>query len=212
MLKIINALEKLGLVLTDEQKESIKKSIGEEVYSKQEHEKKVEKIEAERDGFKERAETAEETLKGFDGKDLETIKKERDEWKDKAEKAEKDFQKKIDERDYKDAVEEAVKDLKFTSNSAKKAFMSDLMADPLKMKDGKLIGFSDYVSAYKESDESAFVDEQHQHLEEKKAKFTTKQKATNGEELTKDQIMAMKDPSERQKAIKEHIELFQKGE
>ena len=89
MLKIINELEKLGLELTDEQKESIKKSIGEEVYSKLEHEKKVEKIETERDGFKERAETAEETLKGFDGKDLETITRERDEWKQKAELAEK---------------------------------------------------------------------------------------------------------------------------
>lgn len=172
MLKIINELEKLGLEMTDEQKESIKKSIGEEVYSKLEHEKKVEKIETERDGFKERAETAEETLKGFDGKDLDTITKERDEWKQKAEQAEKDFQKQIEERDYKDAVEEAVKDLKFTSNSAKKAFMSDLMADPLKMKEGKLIGFSDYVSAYKESDASAFVDEEQENNNNNAAHFT----------------------------------------
>lgn len=172
MLKIINELEKLGLEITDEQKESIKKSIGEEVYSKLEHEKKVEKIETERDGFKERAETAEETLKGFDGKDLETITKERDEWKQKAEQAEKDYNDKIAERDYKDAVEEAVKDLKFTSNSAKKAFMSDIMSDPLKMKDGKLIGFSDYVEAYKKDDASAFVDEKKEEQNNNAAQFT----------------------------------------
>lgn len=33
MLKVITELEKLGLELTDEMKESIKKNIGEEVYS-----------------------------------------------------------------------------------------------------------------------------------------------------------------------------------
>ena len=81
MVKVISELEKIGLKLTDEQKESIKKSMGEELYSKQELDKKVGKVETERDTYKERAETAEETLKGFDGKDFETITKERDEWK-----------------------------------------------------------------------------------------------------------------------------------
>lgn len=172
MVKIINELEKLGIVMTDEQKESVKKSIGEEVYSKSEHEKKVEKIETERDGFKERAETAEETLKGFEGKDFETITKERDEWKKKAEQSEEEYKAKIAERDYKDAVEEAVKDLKFTSSSAKKAFIADIMADPLKMKDGKLLGFSDFVEAYKKDDASAFVDEKQENNNNNAAQFT----------------------------------------
>ena len=39
MLKVITELEKLGLELTDEMKESIKKNIGEEVYSKSELDK-----------------------------------------------------------------------------------------------------------------------------------------------------------------------------
>lgn len=134
MLKVITELEKLGLELTDEMKESIKKNIGEEVYSKSELDKKVKKVEEERDQYKERAETAEETLKGFDGKDLETITKERDEWKEKAETAANEYKQKLEERDYKDAVDAAVKDLKFSSNSAKKAFVSDLMSDKLKMK------------------------------------------------------------------------------
>lgn len=172
MIKIINELEKIGIELTDEQKDSIKKKLGEDLYSKSETEKKIEKIEAERDGYKERAETAEETLKGFDGKNLDEITKERDEWKKKAEQAEQDFNAKIAERDYRDAVEEAVKELKFTSNSAKKAFMSDIMADPLKMKDGKLIGFSDYVDAYKKEDASAFVDEKKEEQDNHSAQFT----------------------------------------
>lgn len=68
MVKIISELEKIGLEITDEQKESIKKSMGEELYSKQELDKKIGKVEAERDNYKERAETAEGTLKGFEGK------------------------------------------------------------------------------------------------------------------------------------------------
>ena len=99
MLKVITELEKLGLELTDEMKESIKKNIGEEVYSKSELDKKVKKVEEERDQYKGRAETAEETLKGFDGKDLETITKERDEWKEKAETAANEYKQKLEERD-----------------------------------------------------------------------------------------------------------------
>lgn len=211
MLKVITELEKLGLELTDEMKESIKNSIGEEVYSKGEHEKKVKKAEDERDQYKERAETAEETLKGFEGKDFETITKERDEWKQKAEKAENDYNAKIAEREKNDLLKEAFENIKFSSESAKKAIMADIAAS-VSVKDGKLIGFNDLLEDAKKNDASAFVDEGQQHLENNKAKFTTQQKSNTGEGLTKDQIMAMKDPSERQKAIKEHIELFQKGE
>ena len=185
MLKVITELEKLGLELTDEMKESIKKNIGEEVYSKSELDKKVKKVEEERDQYKGRAETAEETLKGFDGKDLETITKERDEWKEKAETAANEYKQKLEERDYKDAVDAAVKDLKFSSNSAKKAFVSDLMSDKLKMKNGMLVGFNDFVDAYKKEDATAFVDdvsvridsmrqdyEQQKHDDDNSAQFT----------------------------------------
>ena len=91
MVKIISELEKIGFGITDEQKESIKKSIGEELYSKQELDKKISKVETERDNYKKRADTAEDTLKGFEGKDFDEITKDRDEWKRKAEQAEKDF-------------------------------------------------------------------------------------------------------------------------
>ena len=58
MVKIISELEKIGFEITDEQKESIKKSIGEELYSKQELDKKISKVETERDNYKKRADTA----------------------------------------------------------------------------------------------------------------------------------------------------------
>lgn len=211
MVKIISELEKLGITLTDEQKEAVKKSIGEELYSKQELDKKVSKAETERDGYKERAEAAEETLKGFDGKDLETITRERDEWKQKAELAEKDYSAKLAEREKSDLLKEACESIKFTSESAKKAIMSDIAAS-VSVKDGKLIGFNDLLEDAKKRDASAFVDDVKQNLEQNKAKFTTQQMNNTGESLTKEKIMEMKDPSERQKAIRENIGLFQKGE
>lgn len=210
MVKIISELEKLGLKMTDEQKEAIKKSIGEEVYSESEHEKKVKKIEAERDGFKERAETAEDTLKGFEGKDLEGITKDRDAWKEKFETLEAEQNKAKQEAELESAINEHVEGLKFKDEYRKRAYIEDLKKEGYQLKDGKLIGASDFQKKY---DADAFVDEKQQNLENNRAKFTTKtNQQSDGTALTKEQIMDMKDPSERQKAIREHIDLFKKGE
>lgn len=186
MLKVITELEKLGLELTDEQKESVKKNIGEEVYSKGEFEKKVRKAEDERNQYKTRAETAEETLKGFDGKDFETITKERDEWKEKAETAKKDYEAKIAEREKNDLLKEAFESVKFSSESAKKAVMADIAAS-VTVKDGKLIGFNDLLEDAKKNDAGAFVDEQEQQSEQNQATFTAPMGAgTKTEPITGD--------------------------
>ncbi len=186
MVKIISELEKIGLEITDEQKESIKKSMGEELYSKQELDKKIGKVEAERDNYKERAETAEGTLKGFEGKDFDEITKDRDEWKKKAEQAEQDFNAKIAERDKNDLLEKAFKDVKFSSESAKKAVMADIAAS-VTVKDGKLIGFNDLLEDAKKNDAGAFVDEQEQQSEQNQATFTAPMGAgTKTEPITGD--------------------------
>ena len=186
MVKIISELEKIGLEITDEQKESIKKSMGEELYSKQELDKKIGKVEAERDNYKERAETAEGTLKGFEGKDFDEITKDRDEWKKKAEQAEQDFNAKIAERDKNDLLEKAFKDVKFSSESAKKSIMADIAAS-VTVKDGKLIGFNDLLEDAKKSDAGAFVDEQEQKSQQNQAPFTAPMGAgTKSEPITGD--------------------------
>ena len=135
----------------------------------QEHERKIKRVEEERDKFKQDYETASETLKGFEGKDFEEITRDRDEWKAKAEQAEKDYNAKIEKRDYQDAIQELTKDLKFTSNSAKKAFLSELESNPLQMRGGKVLGFDDFLKGYKESDSDAFVKEEEEH----RSSFTT---------------------------------------
>ena len=56
------------------------------------------------------------------------------------------------ERDYGDAVRRHVETLSFSSNAAKKAFTADLIAKKLPLEGEKLLGFADYVEAYKASD------------------------------------------------------------
>lgn len=174
--------------------------------------KEVDNLTTERDNFKERAETAEETLKGFEGKDFDTITKERDEWKKKAEDAEKEYFAKEAEREKQELLKEAFAEIDFTSESAKKAIMAHI-AEGVSVKNGKLIGFNDLLEDVKKSDASAFVNKEQQNLEQNKARFTTSMNNQNGGgagNLTKKDIMAIKDPVERQQKIAENMSLFQK--
>ncbi len=174
--------------------------------------KKLERAEADRDSQKERADLAEETLKGFDGKDFEAITRERDEWKKKAEDAEKEYSAKEAEREKQELLKEAFADIEFTSESAKKAIMAQI-AEGVTVKNGKLIGFNDLLEDAKKSDASAFVDKEQQNLEANKARFTTSMNNQNGGKnfgkMTREDIGKIKDAGERQKAIAENLDLYQ---
>nr|DAN18342.1 MAG TPA: minor structural protein [Bacteriophage sp.] len=68
------------------------------------------------------------------------------------------YQKQIADRDYSDAVSRAIaeKGVKFSSKAAEKAFIADLTANRLSVKDGALDGFEHYLKAQQESDPTAF--------------------------------------------------------
>ena len=119
--------------------------------------KKTQAAEADRDQWKTRAETAEDTLKGFDGVDVEGLNKQIEDWKNKAAEAQKDFQRQIEERDFNDALKEEMDAFKFTSEAAKKAIMAEVKEAGLKLKDGKILGLSDLIGQIKEKDASAFA-------------------------------------------------------
>ena len=153
--------------LTDEQCEKVMAQYGKDVSKLQ---KENEKLTADRDKEKERADTAEETLKKFDGVDLEGMKAEVDNWRTKAENAEKDYAAQIAKRDFEDALKEEIGGYKFTSEAAKKAIMAEIREAGLKVKDGKILGLSDLLAQMKEKDASAFVDEKQEQLEAGRAK------------------------------------------
>lgn len=71
--------------------------------------------------------------------------------------AKADYENQLAEQAYDFAIKENSSKLKFSSNSAKKAFMSDLKAKKLSMENGKILGFDDFVNAYKEQDAGAFI-------------------------------------------------------
>ena len=81
------------------------------------------------------------------------------EWRTKAEKAEKDAKAQVEELQHDFAAQTAAAGVKFSSESAKKAFLGDLKSKKLPLQDGKLLGFDDYLKNYKETDPGAFAPE-----------------------------------------------------
>ena len=146
--------------LTDEQIQYVMKEYGKDVKKLQ---KDNETLTADRDNWKSKAETAEETLKGFDGIDPEQIQKDLKEWQKKAEDAEKDYKEKLYERDFADALGKEFESIKFSSEAAKKQIMNDV----------KAVGLNDLIAQMKESDASAFVDENADKAKAGAARFTT---------------------------------------
>lgn len=153
--------------LTDEQSEKVMAQYGKDVSKLQ---KENEKLTADRDKEKDRADTAEETLKKFDGVDVETMQAELTTWQKKAKDAEKDYADKLAQRDFEDALKEEISGYKFTSEAAKEAIMARIRGAGLKVKDGKILGLSDLLAQMKEKDASAFVDEKQEQLEAGRAK------------------------------------------
>lgn len=204
-MNIIEKLKQFNVEVTPE----MEKAFSGDFLSELEVNKKLSKAENDRDSWKQRAESAEETLKGFDGKDFDTITRERDEWKKKAEDAEKEYSAKEAEREKQELLKEAFADIEFTSESAKKAIVAQI-AESVSVKNGKLIGFNDLLEDAKKNDASAFVDKAQQNLEQNKAKFTTPMNNQNGKvgKMTKDEIMAIKDRGERRDAMLANKELF----
>ena len=206
MVNVAKELKKLGIEISDEQKESIKKSMGEELYSKEEMEDKVKKASSEAEQWKTRAESAEKMLEGLDGKSPEDILKERDDWKRQAEDSKKDYEAKIAEHEKNELLKEAFAEIEFTSESAKKSIMKDI-SESVSVRNGKLIGFSDLIEEAKKTDANAFVNKQNP----PQAHFTKPNENNSGcdKPTTRESILSIKDRSERQKAIAENISLFQ---
>ena len=204
-------LKQFGLEVPKEQSEDFRKVFHENYKTVKDYEK----VESDRDKWKGQAETAEETLKRFDGVDLETMQAELDTWKQKAETAENDYKQKIYDRDFSDALKTEMESIKFSSEAAKKAVMTEIKESGLKLKDGKILGLSDLIGQIKERDASAFVDEQSEKAKQQAARFTTPGtgRSTGGTGImTKDDIMTIKDPSERQAAIAQNLNLGGKGD
>ena len=102
----------------------------------------------ERDAARSQLGEANKKLEGYDP-----------EWGAKAEKAENDAKEQVAALQNDFAAQTAISAVKFSSESAKKAFLSDLKAKNLPLQEGKLLGFDDYLANYKKNDPGAFAPE-----------------------------------------------------
>ena len=209
MQNILDICKEFGLEIPADKQSDFNKKVAENYVTKAEHDKKLNRAESDRDTWKEKAETAESTLKGFEGKDLNAMQKEIEDWKEKATKAESEYNAKMAEHEKQELLKEAFADIEFTSNAAKNAIMAQI-AESISVKNGKLIGFNDLLEDAKKNDASAFVNKEQQNLEQNKAKFTTPMNNQNGKTgtMTKEEIMAIKDRGERRDAMLANKELF----
>lgn len=213
MQNIIEILKGFGLEVPADKTDALNAEVAKNYRTIADYNKqtaKTTKAEQERDGYKEQLDTANETLKGFEGVDLTTIQSDLAAWKKKAEDAEKDFAAKIYARDFDDALKAEMESVKFSSEAAKRAVMAEIRDAKLNLKDGKILGLNDLIEQIKSKDASAFVDEEQQSLENNKAKFTSSMSGGNQGKgaITKADIMKIKDASERQAAIAQHLDLF----
>lgn len=197
-MNIVEKLKSLGVEITPE----IEKTFSGEFISEKEADKKLAKLQADNETLKERLTTAEETLKGFEGKNFDEITRERDEWKKKAEESEKNHNEKMAELEKQELLKEAFKDVEFTSNSAKTTIMKQI-AEGVTVKNGRLIGFNDLLEDAKKNDASAFANKNTE--TPRITTSTLNNNNSNGGVLTKKDIDGIKDTRERQKAIADSI-------
>lgn len=197
--------------LTDEQIAFVMAENGKDIGKVQ---KKLDDMTADRDNEKKKAETAEETLKKFEGVDVDAINKELSDWKDKATKAEAEYNKKISDRDFDDMLKEAISEANGLNATAIRAL---LKIDDLKASKNQKEDVAAAIKALTEKDDSKMLFKQ---AEQPKAQFrTTANKKTEGStgEITSKADIYAKDEhgryklsaSERQKAIMEHPQFFE---
>jgi gas vesicle protein len=91
--------------------------------------------------------------------DTEELKQQIEDLQKKYEEDTKALNSKYEAREYDIKLNDYTKDLKFSSNSARKSFMNDLKEKELKFEEDKLVGFDDFVNSYKETDPDAFIEE-----------------------------------------------------
>ena len=172
MKNIHEILKSVGLEVPEEKKEAFDKTLFENYKTISEYEGitgKLSKAESERDTYKTKYDT---DIKQRD-EDLETLKKQLedagidktklDELTNKLstlqttyDTAKTEYEKQLAKQKYEFLVKESVNKIEFSSNSAKKTFIADVLAKNLPVENDNLLGFDDFVNAYKEQDAGAF--------------------------------------------------------
>ena len=204
MKNIHTILSEIGISIPDDKKADFDKAVAENYKTSAEFEKKVNRLTDDLETEKKRADTAVETLKGFEGKDFDAITRERDEWKKKHDDLEASHKKEQEDREFSATLEAAI-----TESKGKNAKAITALLDMEKLRASKNQQADIKAALDALRTESGYLFEDNGGA----AKFTGGGSGTGGAggTLTRNDIMAIKDPAERQAQIAANIHLFQKG-
>lgn len=197
MKNIMEILSDLGVTVLEDKQAELNKAVAKNYKTIAEHENKVNKLTEERD-------TAVETLKGFEGKDYEAIIKDRDEWKRKHEEQEAAHKKEKEDREFNEVLTAAISAAK---GKNAKAITALLDMDALRSSRNQEKDIKAALDSLRTDSGYLFEDNGGA------AQFTARTSTNTGSALTKKDIMAIKDPVERQAKIGQNLHLFgRKGE
>lgn len=200
MKNIHTILSDLGITVPEDKIADLNKEVAANYKTIAEYDKQAGKLTA----MTERAETAENTLKGFEGKDFDAITKDRDEWKQKHDTLVQKHQEEADAREFNDLLTAAIGEAK---GKNAKSIIANLPIDELKSSKNRDKDIKAAIAKVKEDCDYLFDSDDGG---TPPAKFTGPRKdgGNGGEKLTKKDIMAERDAVKRQKLILENSHLF----
>lgn len=195
---IFELLKNAGVEVPEDKKDAFNTEFRKAYKSEAEVTKKVSAAEKERDNWKERAENAEETLKGFDGKDFDGITKDRDAWKEKFEKLEAEQKEATAKAERAAMVAEFLKDTVFVNDITKKAITSQL-EDALSQDSAKGKSVEDLFNAIVKDKEgnllpNIIIEESQRQAEQRRSSIVNRilSNPKPGEKLSTAELMRMK--------------------
>lgn len=201
MKNIHTILSEYGITVPDDKKADFDKAIATNYKTVAEYDKQAGKLTA----MTERAETAENTLKGFEGKDFDAITKDRDEWKQKHDTLVQRHQEEADAREFNDLLTAAIGEAK---GKNAKSIIANLPIDELKSSKNRDKDIKAAIAKVKEDCDYLFDADDGG---TPPAKFTGPRKdgGKGGGKLTREEIMAIPDRAARRDAIAKNQHLFQ---
>lgn len=192
MKNIHTILSELGITVPEDKTADLNKEVAANYKTVAEHGKVADKLKA-----------AEDALKGFEGIDPEDLKSKLDEANQKLKDMEENHRKETAEREFTEELTAAIKAAKGKNPKAITALLDTAALRDSKNRDKDIKAA---LEAVKGENDYLFD------ADDGSARFTSRRKdGGNGGKMTKADIMAIKDPFERQSQIAANLHLFQKG-
>lgn len=205
MKNIMEICKDFGIEIPADKHTEFNKAVAENYKTVAEHEKKVNRLTEDLAAEKKRADDAVETLKGFEGKDFDAITKDRDEWQRKHNELVETHKKETEEREFNEMLSAAISE---TKGKNTKAITALLDLEALRKSKNQEKDIKAALEDVKKDNEYLF-----DVTGVPPARFDEPGKggAGGGSNATVKEIMAIKDPVERQAKIVQNMHLFKKG-